>query len=149
MCSAEKNRLHKVLVDVGMRLSVLVSDIHGRAARAMIKALIDDRPFHEELNCKGRLWASRDELFDALSREQFGTTHRFVADEILQHIEPLEQRKVRVSDQIDWLHERHPHWRTIGGLIEVEARRQRSVMTGGTIDPARKYLKCYPAAYLT
>ena len=51
-------------------------------------------------HCKGRLWASRDELFDALSREQFGTTHRFVADEILQHIEPLEQRIAQLDQYL-------------------------------------------------
>jgi len=35
MCSAEKNRLHKVLVGAGIRINVLVSDIHGASARAM------------------------------------------------------------------------------------------------------------------
>lgn len=100
MCSAEKNRLHKVLVDAGIRLSVLVSDIHGRAARAMIQALIDDRPLHEVLDRKGRLRAGRDELFEALSTDQFSATHRFVADEILQHIEQLEQRIARLDQYL-------------------------------------------------
>ncbi len=36
MCSAEKNRLHKVLVDAGIRINVLVTDIHGQSARAMV-----------------------------------------------------------------------------------------------------------------
>ena len=40
MLAAEKNRLHKVLTDGGIRLGVVVSDIHGQSARAMIKALI-------------------------------------------------------------------------------------------------------------
>ena len=47
MCSAEKNRLHKVLVDAGMRINVLVADIHGASARAMVKALIAGKPMHE------------------------------------------------------------------------------------------------------
>ncbi|BAO80236.1 transposase and inactivated derivatives [Serpentinimonas raichei] len=92
MCSAEKNRLHKVLVDAGIRLNVLVSDIHGSSARAMIKALIVGQPMHEVLDHKGRLRASRDELFEALCTEQFSAAHRFVADEIMQHIESLERR---------------------------------------------------------
>lgn len=33
MCSAEKNRLHKVLVDAGIRINVLVADMHGQSAR--------------------------------------------------------------------------------------------------------------------
>ncbi len=38
--AAEKNRMHKVLTDGGIRLGVVVSDIHGQSARAMVKALI-------------------------------------------------------------------------------------------------------------
>lgn len=87
MCSAEKNRLHKVLVDAGIRINVLVADIHGASARAMVKALIAGKPMHEVLDCKGRLRASRDELFEAMSTEQFSVVHRFVAEEIMQHIE--------------------------------------------------------------
>ena len=87
MCSAEKNRLHKVLVDAGIRLNVVVADIHGASARAMVKALIAGRPMHEVLDYKGRLRASRDDLFEALSTEQFSAVHRFVAEEIVQQIE--------------------------------------------------------------
>jgi len=98
MCSAEKNRLHKVLVDAGIRINVLVNDIHGQSARAMVKALLQDRPLHEVLDLKGRLRASRVELFEALSTEQLSATHRFVANEILQHIEQIEQR-IALMDQ--------------------------------------------------
>ncbi len=90
MLSAEKNRLHKILVDAGIRINVLVSDVHGQSARAMIKALIAGRPIHEILNLKGRLHASREELFEALNTEQFSATHAFVASEIMQHIELIE-----------------------------------------------------------
>ena len=99
-CSAEKNRLHKVLTDAGIRLNVVVSDIHGRAARSMIKALIDGRPLHEVLDRKGRLRADRNELFEALSTEQFSEPHRFVAEEILAHIEELEQRIARMDQYL-------------------------------------------------
>jgi transposase len=97
MLSAEKNRLHKVLVDAGIRINVLVSDVHGQSARAMIKALIKGQPMHEILNLKGRLGASREELFEALSTEQFSARHAFVADEIMQHIEYIEQRVARMD----------------------------------------------------
>ena len=33
-CSAEKNRLHKILTDAGIRLNVVVSDIHGAGGTA-------------------------------------------------------------------------------------------------------------------
>lgn len=96
-CSAEKNRLHKVLTDAGIRLSVVVSDIHGQAARAMIKALLGELPLHEVLDRKGRLRASREELLEALSTDDLSETHRFVAAEILEHIEQLEQRIARMD----------------------------------------------------
>ena len=97
MCSAEKNRLHKVLVDAGIRINVVVSDIHGASARAMIKALIKGQPLHEVLDQKGRLRASREDLFEALSTEQFSAVHRFVADEIMQQIE---QRVARLDQYL-------------------------------------------------
>ena len=100
MCSAEKNRLHKVLVDAGIRINVVVADIHGASARAMVKALIADQPIHEVLDRKGRLRASREELFEALSTEQFSAVHRFVADEIMQHIEQIEQRITRMDQYL-------------------------------------------------
>lgn len=100
MCSAEKNRLHKVLVDAGIRINVVVADIHGASARAMVKALIADKPMHEVLDRKGRLRASREELFEALSTEQFSDVHRFVAEEIVQHIEQIEQRVSRLDQYL-------------------------------------------------
>jgi transposase len=100
MCSAEKNRLHKVLVDAGIRINVVVADIHGASARAMIKALIKAQPIDQVLDCKGRLRASREELFEALATEQFSATHRFVAEEIMQHIELIEQRIARMDQYL-------------------------------------------------
>ncbi len=100
ICSAEKNRLHKVLVDAGIRLNVVVSDIHGASARAMVKALIKGQAIHEVLDQKGRLRASRDDLFEALSTEQFSAVHRFVAEEIMQHIEQVEQRIARMDQYL-------------------------------------------------
>lgn len=65
--ASEKNRLHKILTDGGIRLGVVVSDVHGQSARAMVKALIADKTPHEVLKfAKRRLKASREELFDAL-----------------------------------------------------------------------------------
>jgi len=87
MCSTEKNRLHKVLVDARIRLNVLVSDIHGASARAMVKALIAQQPMDEVLDLQGRRRASGEELCEALGTEQFSATHCSVADEITKQIE--------------------------------------------------------------
>jgi len=125
MCSAEKNRLHKVLVDAGIRINVLVSDVHGTSARAMVKALIAGKPMHEVLDCKGRLRAGREELFEALSTEQFSAVHRFVAEEITQHIEQIEQRIARLDQYLlDGLRPWQPQLKllqTIPGIDEQGA----------------------------
>lgn len=95
MLASEKNRLHKLLADAGIRLNVVVSDIHGQAGRAMVKALIEGKSVNEVLNLAGRLRASREQLFDALHPEELSGPHRFVLKEVMAHIEELEARMIR------------------------------------------------------
>uniref|UniRef100_E6QR55 Transposase of ISCARN97, IS110 family n=1 Tax=mine drainage metagenome TaxID=410659 RepID=E6QR55_9ZZZZ len=98
--SAEKNRLHKLLTDCGIRLGVVVSDIHGQSARAMVKAIIAGQSIQEVLNfASRRLRASREELFDALQGE-LTDNHRFVLDEIMCHIEEIEARIARFDARL-------------------------------------------------
>ena len=78
MLASEKNRLHKLLADAGIRLNVVVSDIHGQAARAMVKALIAGKTIPEILELAGRLRASRADLFEALQPEELSRCHLFV-----------------------------------------------------------------------
>jgi hypothetical protein len=90
--AGEKNRLHKVLTDGGIRLSAVVSDSHGSSARAMIKGLLaGETPEQVLSDASKRLKASDEELRDALAGE-LSDTHRFVLCEILAHSEELEAR---------------------------------------------------------
>jgi transposase len=100
MLVSEKNRLHKVLCDAGVRLGVVVSDIHGQAGRAMTKALIAGKPLPEVLNLAGRLRAKREVLFEALQPEELTATHLFVLRELMDHIEDLEARIQRFESQL-------------------------------------------------
>ena len=100
MLAAEKNRLHKILSDAGIRLGVVVSDIHGQAARDMIKALIAGKPIADVLDLAGRLRASREELFEALQPEELSDVHLFVLTEIMAHIEELEARMGRFEQAL-------------------------------------------------
>ena len=100
MLSSEKNRLHKVLTDGGIRLGVVVSDIHGQSARAMIQALIQGSPPGAVLRLASRrLKASQEEILDALQGE-LSASHRFVLDETLRHIESLEAQIARFDVQL-------------------------------------------------
>jgi len=98
--SAEKNRLHKVLTDGGIRLNVVVSDAHGQSARAMVKALISGKQPHEVLQyASKRLRTPRAEILEALHGE-LSDSHLFVLSELIQHIEDLEERIVRFDVQL-------------------------------------------------
>lgn len=100
LLASEKNRLHKVLTDGGIRLGVVVSDVHGKSARAMVKALIDGKPTQEVLShASRRLKASREELFDALQGE-LTRSHCFVLAELMAHIEEMEARIARFDQRL-------------------------------------------------
>lgn len=98
--ASEKNRLHKVLTDSGIRLGVVVSDLHGKSARAMVKAIIAGQGPNEVLKLAStRLKASREEIFDALQGD-LTASHRFVLDELMCHIEELEARIARFDNRL-------------------------------------------------
>jgi transposase len=98
--ASEKNRLHKVLTDSGIRLGVVESDLHGQSARAMVKAIIGGQPPHEVLKLASRrLKASREEIFDSLQGE-LTESHYFVLDELMQHIEEIEARIARFDPKL-------------------------------------------------
>jgi transposase len=90
MLVAEKNRLGKVLADAGVRLGVVVSDLNGKSARAMIAALIAGATPEEALRfADQRLKAPREEIAAALDGD-ITVEHRFVLQTILRHIDHLE-----------------------------------------------------------
>jgi len=89
MLAAEKNRLVRVLGDAGIRLTAVVSDPHGVAARAMIDCLLDGGTPQQALAHAGRLRAPREELAAALEGEP-SEEHLFVARMIRRHIDALE-----------------------------------------------------------
>jgi len=98
--AAEKNRLHKVLTDSGVRLGVVVSDLHGQSARAMVRAIIAGQPPHEVLKyASRRLRASREDIFDALQGD-LSASHLFVLNELLAHIEEIEARIARFDARL-------------------------------------------------
>lgn len=123
--SGEKNRVHKVLSDGGIRLSGVVSDIHGVAGRAMVKALIEGKPPAEVLMLAGnRLKADRQELLDALDGE-LTAEHRFVLRELMAHVEELEQRINRFDrhlfDELKPYHTTLARMQTIPGIDAIGA----------------------------
>lgn len=92
---ADKNRMHKILTDGGIRLGVVVSDVHGKSARAMIKSIINgESPAETLIHASKRLKATREELFDAIQGD-LTPGHLFVLRELLAQIEEQETRLTR------------------------------------------------------
>ncbi len=97
---SEKNRLHKVLADAGIRLSVVVSDLNGISARRMIKCLAAGGTADETLAMvTTKLQAPKELLRKALDGE-LTSSHCFVIDEIIQHIEQLETTIARFDAEL-------------------------------------------------
>ena len=89
-----------MLTDSGVRLGVVVSDLHGQSARAMVKAIIAGQSPQEVLKLASRrLKASREEIFDALQGD-LTASHRFVLDELMRHIEEIEARIARFDTRL-------------------------------------------------
>jgi len=80
------------LTDAGIRLSVVVSDLHGKSARAMIKGLLDgETPEHVLKHADQRLKATEEELLDALAGD-LTPCHRFIITEVMGHLDELDSR---------------------------------------------------------
>lgn len=99
--AGEKNRLHKVLDDSGIRLGCVVSDIDGVSARRMIEALIEGRRTPEEIAklAIGRLGKKTPELRMALEG-RLSDRHRFLLKRIQGHIKWLERQIKEIDRQV-------------------------------------------------
>jgi transposase len=95
IASGERNRLHKLLTDAGIRLSVVISDLSGKSAKAMIKGLLaGETPEQLLAYADPRLKASPDDLREALEGD-LSDSHRFVIQELMTHLEELDARILR------------------------------------------------------
>jgi len=101
MLAGEKNRLHKILDDAGIRLGCVVTDIDGVSARAMVEALIDGGSTPEQIaeRALGRMQKKKDDLQLALEGE-ISDRHRLVLQKISGHLKWLQRQIVIIDGQI-------------------------------------------------
>ena len=98
----EVQRLEKFLEDAGVKLSVAVSDLMGKSARAMLEALIAgerDPNVVAEL-ALGSLRGKRPILTQALTG-RFTAHHAFLVRAMLDRIDACVAMETRLSDQIE------------------------------------------------
>jgi len=101
MLSSEKNRLHKVLDDCGIRLGAVVSDINGVSACRMVQALIEGDASAEQIAelAQGRLRKKCKKI--ALSLEaKISDRHRWLLKRIQGHINELEANIRAIDRQV-------------------------------------------------
>jgi len=125
IASGEKNRLHKLITDAGFRLSVVISDLSGKSAKAMIQGLLaGEMPEQLLAYADPRLKATPDELREALEGD-LSDSHRFVVRELMAHIDELEARIARFRQiLIESLGDYQPilhNLQTIPGIDEFSA----------------------------
>jgi transposase len=99
--ASEKNRLHKLLDTCGIRLGAVVSDIRGKAARRMVKEIIEGEKTPQEIAkvSRGRLHAPEEVLVAALEGH-VRDRHRFVLRAIERHIGWLDEELAEIDGQI-------------------------------------------------
>lgn len=96
MLAAEKNRLHKLLDDAGIKLGGLVADINGKAATAIVDGLIDGQVPTELIKLTGRLRAPKEALLASLDGD-LSPRHIMLLTELRSHIRDLEARRAKLD----------------------------------------------------
>ena len=99
------NRLHKALESANIKLGAVASDLLGVSCRKMLHTLVNQpqaTPSDLANLALGRLREKQDELTEALEG-RMNDHHRFVIDQLLQHVEELDRRIQAVEARIEAL----------------------------------------------
>lgn len=107
--SAEKNRIQKILEDANIKLSSVLTDIHGAVSSRLIRGLIAGRKDLSQLieeSYHKRLKASKTDILKAITGK-LTDHHCFMLKQILSHLEYLEKQIIEIEQQMDKLLEDH------------------------------------------
>ena len=98
----EKNRLHALLEDAGIKLGVVVSDVFGVSGRRILAALITGQrdPYLLADLAVGTLIHKTPALVEALTG-RFVQHHALLADQILAHVDYLDTAVEQLDQHID------------------------------------------------
>lgn len=123
--AGEKNRLHKLLDSIGLRLGNVVSDINGVSAKAIIEGVIKGESVEKLIGyLKGQLKKKASDIREALAVTP-GARDLFLLKKLHQHIEYLGNELNELDDYL--LTAMQPYktqWeilQTIPGLAPVSA----------------------------
>lgn len=102
--ASEINRVQKILEDCNIKLGDVASDIMGKSAQRMLRAIIDGQQDAQALSelALGRLREKEAQLKEALTG-RVTDHHRRLLEAVLDHIEYLDRAMARCTDQIEEL----------------------------------------------
>ena len=117
--TAEKDRCEKLLEDAHLKLSTVISDIHGVSGRDMLRAIIAGERNPEALAQKARTRMRRKiaQLREALDCSFFTPDHAFVLQMMLDNIDQLTAQIAVLDERIAILCE--PYERQVAQLDDI------------------------------
>lgn len=100
MIASEVNRMHKILNDAGIRLSLVFSDIQCLSAMGVIESLIKAEAVSDIVaKLKGSTRKKEKELIEVLAKP-LSHHHRFLLQTIKEHIDYLQKQCQELDGQI-------------------------------------------------
>ena len=90
MLAGEKNRLHKLLDDAGIKLGGVVADINGVSARRMVEGLIAGKSPGELATLGLGPLKDKREALEASMKSELSPRHRLILEAAYRHIRYLE-----------------------------------------------------------
>lgn len=120
----EVNRLQKLLESANIKLSSVATDVMGISGRAMLEALVGGHTDPETLAelARGKLRKKLSLLREAL-QGRFRPHHRFLLEQILSHIDFLDEAIESVSKEVQ--DRIHPFLKEINLLTTMAGVKQR------------------------
>ena len=117
--TAEMQRVEKLLEDAHLKLSSVISDIHGVSGRAMLEAIIagERNPVRLAQLARGRMRGKIRQLEEALDCSFLTGEHVFILAMMLAAIDGHTARISELTARIEQLTE--PYWHQIGQLDAV------------------------------
>jgi transposase len=124
--SSEKNRMHKLLESLGIKISCVVSDINGISAVKMIEGILENKSPYEIADLVvGRLKKKKDEIIQALDGYRLNDRNRFLLRKLLNHIHWIElqinEMDTQIVGAIEPYREQWCLFQTIPGIDRISA----------------------------
>jgi len=99
--TAEKNRMHKILETMGIKLSCVVSNINGVSATRMIEAILsNEKPEKIAEYAIGNLKRKKSEIIRSIEGYQLSDRDQFLLKKLLEHIQWIMMQLSEIDKQI-------------------------------------------------